>query len=366
MKKDKLSIGFIGIRGIPNEYGGYEAAVQELAPRLAAKGHDVIVYCSKSQKSRYKEWNGVKLVYSYDPEKNIGSAGQFVYDLISNIKSNKQNHDVIFHMGYTSDSVLHRFWSKKAIHITNMDGLEWKRTKYSSRARRFLAYAEKLAALKSNLLIADNKGVEEYLIEKYPTKVVQIAYGVEIPALFDKNHLSEYSVVPGHFDLVIARIVPENNIETIIKAKLNSTDGYPLLIIGNHTAHRQELKTEYSNSEKVIFCDGNFNREVLDSLRHYSRYYIHGHSVGGTNPSLLEAMAAESRIIAHNNRFNKNVLLDGGLYFENVEQLKVYFSDSVSLITNEHIKRNIESLKNNFTWDLITNKYEEVAYQYKL
>jgi glycosyltransferase involved in cell wall biosynthesis len=366
MRKDKLSIGFIGTRGIPNEYGGYEAAVQELAPRLAAKGHDVTVYCSNSQKSRFKEWNGVRLIYSYDPEKYIGSAGQFVYDLISNIKSRKQNHDVIFHMGYTSDSALHRFWSKNAFHITNMDGLEWKRTKYSNRARKFLAYAEKLAAFKSDLLIADNKGVEGYLVEKYPANVFQIAYGVEIPTSFDKNHLVEYNVSPGSFDLVIARIVPENNIEYIIKAKLSSNDEQPLLIIGNHTTHRDELMNKYSKSKKVIFNDGNFNREVLDSLRHYSRYYIHGHSVGGTNPSLLEAMAAKSRIIAHENQFNRNVLLDGGLYFENDEQLMEYFNRPSVLVTDEDIQHNIENVKSSYNWGLITYKYEEAAYQHKL
>ena len=358
----KLSIGFIGTRGIPNEYGGYEAAVQELAPRLASMGHRVVVYCSKAQLSRFKTWNGVELIYSYDPESKIGSAGQFVYDFLSNIKSRNQNHDVIFHMGYTSDSIWHGLWDKSALHVTNMDGVEWRRSKYSKLARKFLKYAERLAANNSSVLIADNKGIEEYIHDNYNAEVVNISYGVEIPESFNNEILKTYTLEERNYDIVVARIVPENNIEEIIKAKLICHDNRPLVIFGNRTNFRDELVARYLNNRNIIFIDGNFNKQEMDSLRHFSRYYIHGHSVGGTNPSLLESMAAKCKIIAHDNPFNRNVLQEEGRYFETSNDLAAILQSDLQILSNE---KTLKLLSENHNWQIICKQYETVAYKNK-
>ena len=342
--KNRLSIGIIGTRGIPNEYGGYEAAVQELAPRLAERGHKVVVYCSLAQKSRVTEWKGARLIYNIDPEKYLGSAGQFVYDFLSNISARRQKHDLIFHMGYTSDSVWFKVWDPRAAHITNMDGLEWKRSKYSKQVRKFLYYAEKLAAINSHALIADNKGIENYLNKKYKTTVLQIAYGVEIPKSFSEESIHKYNLRKQEYDLVIARMVPENMIETIIQAKIDSADSVPLILFGNHTKYRDELISKYKE-QRIVFKDADFNKEVLDGIRHFSRYYIHGHSVGGTNPSLLEAMASRCRIIAHDNVFNRHVLSGNGEYFANKTQLSSVFNCQRKVIKPEQVENNINLLK---------------------
>jgi len=357
----KLSIGIIGTRGVPNQYGGYEAAVQELAPRLVDRGHEVVVYCSSLQLTRVNEWQGVKLVYNFDPEDKIGSAGQFIYDLKSNISSIKQKHDVIFHMGYTSDSIWHRFWDSNARHITNMDGMEWMRSKYSQRVRKFLKKAEKWAALKSNLLIADSVGIMDYIKRNYSTPVMNIAYGVSIPQAFDKTHLKEYGLSPNEYDLIIARIVPENNIEVSIDAKNNSDNDTPLVIFGNKNAYWYDLKNKHQDNPKILFLDSNYDRDTMDSIRHYARYYIHGHSVGGTNPSLLEAMAAQCKIIAHDNVFNKGVLKDGGLYFSNSNDLKEQLNNEVDF-DKKLIVSNLARLKTVYNWENICDQYEEAAY----
>lgn len=361
--KNRLSIGIIGTRGIPNEYGGYEAAVQELAPRLVKRGHQVTVYCSLSQKSRMEEWKGVQLVYNRDPESWMGSIAQFLYDFWSNLSSRKKKHDVIFHMGYTSDSVWYKIWDTRSAHITNMDGLEWKRTKYSKHARKFLVFAEKLAAKNSHALIADNKGIEDYLNEKYKTPVLQISYGVDIPHTFSSQGLNQYKLKKQEYDLVIARMVPENNIESIIQAKIDSSDPIPLILFGNRTPFRDEMMSKY-NEERIVFEDGNFNKDILDGLRHFSRYYIHGHSVGGTNPSLLEAMAAECRIIAHDNVFNQHVLLKNGKYFTNKKQLTSFFNCQNNIITSEQIKNNTKLLNDQYHWEKICDLYERAAFKY--
>jgi glycosyltransferase involved in cell wall biosynthesis len=359
----KLSIGFIGTRGIPNEYGGYEAVVQELAPRLVKRGHKVVVYCSGSQKNHYTEWKGVNLIYNSDPEKWMGSAGQFVYDFLSNSSSRKHHHHIIFHMGYTSDSVWYWMWDKNAVHLTNMDGLEWKRTKYSNMARKFLAFAEKLAAQKSDALIADNKGIEAYLRQKFGSEVLHISYGVDIPNITTEG-LQLYGLQKNQYDLAIARMVPENNIELITAAKITANDNIPLIIFGNNTSFRKYLIKKYHGNKKIIFNQADFDKSTLDSLRHHCRYYIHGHSVGGTNPSLLEAMAARSSIIAHDNTFNRNILMDGGEYFASQKQLNQYFSCQENVVSQQKIKKCIELIKTNHNWDYICDLYEQAAFKY--
>ncbi len=359
----KLSIGFIGTRGIPNEYGGYESAIQELAPRLVRKGHKVVVYSSSLQTYKENTWHGVDLDYNYDPEDKLGSFGQFVYDFKCNISAKQHKHDVIFHMGYTSDSIWHWLWDRNAMHITNMDGMEWMRSKYSLKVQKFLKKAEKWAANKSKLLIADSTGIMNYLTDNYSTPAVHIAYGVEIPGSFDKKYLSDYNLEPGGYDLLIARMVPENNIEMAIKAKIISLDDFPLVIFGNSNDYCSMLRKQYHSEKRIRFMDANYNKIALDSVRHFSRYYIHGHSVGGTNPSLLEAMAAGCRVIAHNNEFNSGVLGSGGEYFSTIENLiEIFNQDSFTAIKQSQIEMNISLLKKVYNWERISNEYVEAAY----
>ncbi len=360
----KLSIGFIGTRGIPNRYGGYEAAVEQLAPRLVSAGHNVTVYCSKRMKYGYTTWKGVKLVHKFDPEDSMGPAGQFLYDLLCNISSYRRKHDVIIHMGYTSDSVWHFMWDRNSKHIINVDGLEWKRSKYSSLVQRFLKIAEKWAVLRSDLIIADSPGIKKHISKTYNASSEYIAYGVEIPNDFDDSELEAYNILPYKYDLIIARMVPENNIEMAIESKTWSTDAFPLVIIGNENQYFHNLRNRYQANGKIMFFGPNYNRKILDSIRYYSRYYIHGHSVGGTNPSLLEAMAAQCRILAHDNIFNRSVLLGGGEYFSSSRQLSEILSDNESIIiSDQQINKNIDVLKEKFTWDKICSLYEKAFYK---
>jgi len=360
----KISIGIIGSRGIPNQYGGYEAAVQELAPRLAALGHRVVVYCSHLQTFKEKTWKGVELSYQYNPEDRLGSSGQFIYDLNCNLHSRKQHFDVILHMGYTSDSVWHRLWDRKAKHVCNMDGMEWLRSKYSPTVQAFLKKAERWAALHSHLLIADSEGVLQYLQKKYPTPLRYIAYGAEIPVSFDVNQLSTYQLRAMEYDLLIARMEPENNIEMAIEAKIKSENEFPLVIFGNANKYGEALKEKYGHHAAVRFYPANYYPEVMNSLRYYSRYYIHGHSVGGTNPSLLEAMAAQCRILAHDNIFNKSVLQNGGCYFYNSGQLCSLFAQhSDAVVSRNQIDENIGAIRNKYNWELICKQYEDAFYR---
>ena len=137
-----MRIGILGSRGIPNNYGGYEQFAGFLSAGLVQKGHDVYVYNSDQHPYKEKEWNAVKIVHCKDWEHKIGTAGQFLYDRNCINDARKKNFDILLHLGYTSDSLWYRRWPKKTVNIVNMDGLEWKRSKYNRLTRRFLKWAE--------------------------------------------------------------------------------------------------------------------------------------------------------------------------------------------------------------------------------
>src|SRR5690606_7456246 len=185
----------------------------------------------------------------------------------------------------------------------------WKRSKYSPLVRKFLKFAEKLAVKHSDYLIADSIGISDFLNNKYNKPSKFIAYGAEVFNSPDFSVLASYKIEPYAYDLLIARMETDNNIETIIKRYIKKPSGRKLVIIGSHTATKfgKYLYNSYSSNETIQFLGSLYDMTVLNNLRYYSNLYFHGHSVGGTNPSLLEAMASDCLIVAHNNVFNKSI-----------------------------------------------------------
>jgi hypothetical protein len=171
-----MKIGILGTRGIPNAYGGFEQFAGQLSIGLLQRGHEVFVYNSSLHPYKESEWNGVKIIHCRDWENKIGTAGQFIYDLNCIRDSRKRNFDVLLHLGYTSDSVWHALWPKKAINIINMDGLEWKRSKYNKPTQHFLKWAEKLAAKHAHTMIADSPDMQQYLFNTYGRRPLYITY----------------------------------------------------------------------------------------------------------------------------------------------------------------------------------------------
>jgi glycosyltransferase involved in cell wall biosynthesis len=317
-----MKIGILGTRGIPNTYGGFEQFAQYLAKGLAEKGHIVFVYSSSSHPYQESTWNGIQIIHCNDPENRIGTAGQFIYDYNCLQDARKRDFDILLQLGYTSSSVWYRFWPKKAINIINMDGLEWKRTKYNNLTQKFLQWAEGLAARQGDVLIADSISIKEYIQTKYQKEAVYIPYGADIPESFSDSYLTGFSLQANQYYLLIARMEPENNVELIIRGYLESGHHYPLIIIGNtQNKYGQFLLKKYS-SEFVQFPGAIYDQSKINALRHFSSIYFHGHSVGGTNPSLLEAMACGCNIAAHENVFNTAILGDCASYFFSAEDVK--------------------------------------------
>ena len=325
-----MRVAFIGIRGIPNRYGGFEQFVEFLAPALASEGFEVTVYAPHYHPCRGKEYRGVRLVHCFDPEPRIGAAGQFIYDLLCIMDARRRGFDLIYQLGYTSSGIWQFLFPASAALVSNMDGMEWQRAKYSPAVRRFLRFSEKKVALRSDHLIADALPIKDYLEAHYPTSCTYIAYAAEVVNNPDPAVLQSLGVQPFGYYLLIARMQEDNHIEMIVQGYIASCAAHPLLLVGNtDNAFGKYLKTEYTHTG-LRFLGGIFDAGLLDNLRYHSARYFHGHSAGGTNPSLLEAMAASARICAHDNAFNRSVCEAGALYFNSAESIARHIAEAGS------------------------------------
>src|SRR5690606_28498430 len=224
--------------------------------------------------------------------------------------------------------------------------------------RQFLKFAERLAALSSDYLVADSLGIQKFLKQRYNKPSTYIAYGAHPFNDPDASVLQKYNVSAGGFNMVMARFEPENNIEMVLDGVALSQDHTPMLVIGKHdTKYGAYLKNKFGHLAHIRFMGGIYNLADLNSLRYFSKIYFHGHSVGGTNPSLLEAMASQALIAAHDNDFNKGVLCNKAYYFSGAAQVKnlletLQKNDNLHLVQN-----NFSAIEKDFNWDKINGEY---------
>lgn len=355
-----MKIAIIGTRGIPNYYGGFEQFAEYLSKFLVEQGQEVTVYNSHTHPYQENIWMGVNIVHCKDPEDKIGTAGQFIYDFNCIKDSRKRDFDVILQLGYTSSSVWGKLLPKNSIIITNMDGLEWKRTKFSKPVQKFVKLAEKLAVKSSDYLISDSIGIQDHIENTYELKSKYIAYGAHLFTNPMEAFLKKYDLEPYSYDMLVARLEPENSIEIILDGVKMASVKRPFLVIGKHeTKYGEYLKEKFKNCKRIRFLGGIYDIETLNNIRYFSNLYFHGHTVGGTNPSLLEAMSSGSFICANNNIFNKAILEDDALYFKTSEDVKMHLESSLKKTetARSFINLNIQKIKNLYSWEIINGQY---------
>ncbi len=356
-----MKIGIIGTRGIPNNYGGFEQFAEYLSLGLVKEGFDVWVYNSHNHSYQESEWKGVNIIHQFDPEHKVGTFGQFIYDLNCIRDSRKRNFDIILQLGYTSSSIWNFLLPAKSILVTNMDGLEWKRTKYNNATKSFLKYAEKLAYKKSDYLIADSLGIKKYLYQTYKVDSEYIPYGANSFTNPEEKYLKAYHLMPFEYDMILARLEPENNIETILDGHVLSGINRKICVVANnHTKYGNYLKEKYKNNTAICFLGPIYDINILNNLRYYSNLYFHGHSVGGTNPSLLEAMASQALIVAHLNDFNSSILNKDAYYFTNPQEISTLLTSvSKTDVETQKIKANLTKIDSVFSWPKIIQTYKD-------
>src|ERR1700744_245159 len=242
-----------------------------------------------------------------------------------------------------------------------MDGLEWKRSKYSKRGQQFLKYAEKLAVKYSQFYISDSRVIKEYLEDKYHINSQYIPYGADVYSEHEREQLSPANANKEDYFLLMARMEPENNIETILEGFSNSNSSKKFKVLGD-TGNRfgKFITHRFKNDERIQFKGAIFDNAKVRTLQNNSYLYFHGHSVGGTNPSLLEAMASEALIAAHDNPFNKSVLSTDAFYFSNANDVRSLVENVQRHETEKNmVNNNLRKIKYQFNWERVIDQYEQ-------
>lgn len=316
-----LRIAIIGTVGVPASYGGFETLIENLLD-FNTKNFQYTVFCSsKSYTDRPNEYKNARLEYLSLKANGISS---IFYDGLSLYKCLKAQYDIILILG-VSGAIFLPFIKPllKSKLLCNIDGIEWKRNKWNIFTKTFLKVSELLAVKFSDIIITDNQGISEYVKLRYQIKSTTIAYGAEPEYNFSDGALSDYNLVKKEYFFKVCRIEPENNIELILQT-FSLLKTHKIVIVGNwnNSSFGRRMKETYRTFSNIILIEPIYDKTILNELRGNCKAYIHGHSAGGTNPSLVEAMGLRLPIIAYDVSFNRYTLNNEGTYFKNSEDLR--------------------------------------------
>lgn len=354
-----MKIAILGTKGIPNRYGGFEQFAEYLSVGLVKRGYDVTVYNPNFHPYKNDKYQGVRIIRKFSPERIIGGGANVVYDFLCLRDALSRRFDIIYEAGYHSVALpLLVCRTRSSTIVTNMDGMEWQRAKWNRIIRHLIQWFEQVSVKRSDYLIADNPHIQNYFNKKYGKLPVYIAYGTTIPGWFDEAVLDIYHLKKYGYYLIIGRLEPENNIQTILDwYSEKTTTPEAFVVVGDsRNPHGKNLVDRYRKDPRIQFIGSNYNRTHLDALRHFSRLYFHGHSVGGTNPSLIEAMAAGALIVAHDNPYNHSVLGNDALYFRNQKDIDRLCWHNAA--REAMIKNNLTKIRLSYLWEDIISEYD--------
>lgn len=357
----KKFIRILGIRGVPANHGGFETFAQFLALHLVERGWDVTVYCQEDDGEQVYEdhWRGVHRVHI--PVKQGGALGTIVFDWKSTLHA-ARSPGLILTLGY--NTALFGLWYrlKGLTNFFNMDGIEWRRQKWGMVAKTWFYLNEWAGAWLGNHLIADHPEIKNHLRSRVDGgKITTIAYGARRIEAADVGELARYGLEPGGYAILIARAEPENSILEVVRAWARRPRGVKLVVLGKYDpAHDYQRQVQAAGSDEVLFIGAVYDSAAVEALRFYSRLYVHGHQVGGTNPSLVEALGAANPVLAHDNQFNRWVAGPEAAYFDGEDgcasALDALLGDQPRLAAMgaASARRHQEA----FTWERILADYE--------
>ena len=364
MKTKKIHI--LGTRGVPAQHGGFETFAENFAPYLVEKGWDVTVYCQADWQENAQitrdMWQGVKRVII--PVKERGNFTSMIFDWKATVEASKEK-GLFLILGYNTAVYAGLLRLKRKKVIFNMDGFEWKRPKWPWHGKLWFYLNEWAGAWLGNHLIADHPEIKKHLLTRiFKDKVTTITYGSRVIKDGKVDILSDLGIEAGNYVTVIARPEPENNTLEIVRAWSAKQRGCKLVVLGHfnrdHPYHTQVLDAA---GDEVIFPGGIYEPERVDALRHYCKFYFHGHTVGGTNPSLVEALGAGNAVLAHNNKFNRWVAGEGAVYFKDEVELanKIGILLDNQRLLNELKEKARTRHSQAFTWPVILKAYEDLV-----
>ena len=357
------TLRILGTRGIPAAHGGFETFAEHLALYLRSCGWRVIVYCQESGQGEIFEdtWQGIERVRI--PVKGNGSWSSIVFDWIS-IKHAAKHQDLCLTLGYNT-AIFDILLRVKGIpNVINMDGIEWIRAKWGKGAKAWFWLNDWIGCFTGNHLVADHPAIKTHLMTRVSgDKITMIPYGAIPVEDAPTAAVEALGLEPGRYLTVIARPEPENSLLEIVTAFSAKRRGYKLAVLGKYCPKdRYHQSVMEAASDEVCFLGPIYDQATVQALRFHSAAYVHGHQVGGTNPSLVEAMGAGNAILAHNNRFNKWVAGQGAGYFASVDELSncldMLLSDTNSLTRMREAAR--ARFQQALTWPIVLSQYEDL------
>ncbi|MHA6493812.1 DUF1972 domain-containing protein [Pseudomonas borbori] len=358
------SLFILGTRGVPAQHGGFETFAEKLSLYLVAKGWAVTVYCQEDSGTETfeSEWCGVRRVHI--PVSRAGAAGTVIFDWKATCHALSQQ-GLFLTLGYNTAvfNLLQR--AKGQTNVINMDGIEWRRDKWGVIAKTWFWLNERMGCWVGNHLVADHPQIKSHLATRVrDSKITMIPYGGDEVLDADETALAAYGLKPGHFSVIIARPEPENSFLEMVRAFSKTPRDHQLVVLGNfqpeqNAFHRQVMEAA---SAEVIFPGAIYDVRVVQALRFFSRFYLHGHRVGGTNPSLVEALGAGCAVIAHDNHFNRWVVGDKAAYFQDEASCAALFDRLLKedVVVNSMKAGSTARFHERFTWPQILKEYEEL------
>ncbi len=363
--KERLRVAILGARCLPATYGGTETFTEVLATGLVARGHEVTVYCcSPYQEDRSLNYKGIRRVIV--PTIRLASMEKFVYAALSFLHVSASSADVILmnQVGGGPFCVVPRIFGKKV--VINPDGLDWKRTRWGWVGSTVLKLFERISAVGASCIAADSQAIAEYTWKNYKRRAVYIPYGANPAQFAAADPLDMEGLRPNEYIVQICRMEPENNAHLVIREFEQVKTGMGLAIVGGSPYSHKYGEVLRSTKDARIRLLGGIYGARYRALMKNAFVYIHGHEVGGTNPVLLDAMAAGQCIIALDVPFNREVLADAGLYFTKTDG---DLSSKVRYILEHPEERDLygekakQRVKEMFPWSRTISEHEALFFK---
>jgi glycosyltransferase involved in cell wall biosynthesis len=361
------ALRILGTRGIPAAHGGFETFAEHLAIHLVRQGWDVAVYCQELGDGEISEddWQGVRRIRI--PVQGTGPASTIVFDWRANVHAARSRTPCLT-LGYNTAVFCTILRLRRIPNVINMDGIEWSREKWGPFAKAWLWMNDWAGCLLGSHLVADHPEIAALLGTRVSTdKITTIAYGADRLESLPEDSVRALGFEPGRYLTLVARAEPENSILDIVRGFSSRQRGWKLAVLGNYDPDNDYHRlVKQAAGPGVVFLGAIYDRPIVQALRFHCAAYIHGHQVGGTNPSLVEALGAGNAVVAHDNRFNRWVAGDGARYFRGAEQFSAVVDE---LETAPHIlaQLKLESIarfQSGFTWPQVLGAYETMLLRY--
>lgn len=359
-----MKIAILGTRGIPSGYSGYETFAMEVGPRLVERGHEVLVYCRRSLfKERPPTYRGIQLVYL--PSIQTKSLSTFSHTCLSAFDLAFRRADVALFVNVANSpfcAVTKMAGIKTAL---NVDGLEWLRPKWGRMGKKYFHTAARICKYTTHKVITDAPRMQEIYRQEFGVTSVDIAYGANTCVPTHPERIKNLGLEPGRYFFTACRLIPDNHVDLLVNAFAGTETDLKYVVVGDTpypSQYVQEVRA--CNDPRIVFLGHVDDQTVMDELYANAYAYLHAHEYGGTNPTLLRALAAGAAVLALDTPFNRHVMREAGRFFTedvNSARAQIQFAADHPETVAEWAEAGPRRIAEEYTWDIITDQYVELC-----